>query len=106
MVNRKCRYLCQRRRLQSRMAFGEIIGDRESVCVGVWVCGLVIVWVCGGEEIEKGGYETDEVKMGNAGKRAGENKREDAPQGSTMTNKKLVYMKPVRLGDQPKIHQF
>jgi len=44
--------------------------------------------------------------MGNAGKRAGENKREDAPQGSTTTNKKLVYMKPVRLGDQPEIHQF
>jgi len=51
MVNRKCRYLCQRRRLQSRMAFGEIIGVRECGCVGVWVCGRVVVFVCVGEEI-------------------------------------------------------
>jgi len=73
----------------------------------VWVCGRVVVWVGGGNKYEeKRGYETDKVKMGNARKRAGENKREDEPQGSTMTNKKLVYMKPVRLEDQPKIHQF
>ena len=72
--------------------------------MGVWACGCVGGW--GNKYEEKRGYETDKVKMGNARKRAGENKREDAPQRSTMTNKKLVYMKPVRLEDQPKIHQF
>jgi len=45
----------------------------------------------GGKEYEeKRGQETDENKMENAGKRAGEEKKEDAPQGSRVTSKKQV----------------
>jgi len=45
----------------------------------------------GGKEYEeKRGQETDENKMENAGKRAGEEKKEDEPQGSRVTSKKQV----------------
>jgi len=46
----------------------------------------------GGEkdQEETPGQETDEEKMEKAGERAGEKRKEDAPQGSRVTNEKMV----------------